>query len=178
MNKAKTLISYIPMLFGLLAMVYGFAVIVEKDAGWQLNFFIFSVTVVVSTVILLLIMRVQRERQKAQIGVFVSYPEGEGDAVEMLKRKLTNRLVIEGELAVKPGENIEHEVKRYVGKSSICFVLIGDKVSQQQKIEIKEIIRQKKKVIPIRLSPDVKMPTSLKNTKSILLSDFCSEAEK
>lgn len=165
--------AYISMLFGFLALIYGFAIIIEKEPRWLINLTIFTITIVVSIIILLLIMKVQRERQKSRLGVFVSYPEGQEKAVDMLKEKLASEHVIEGERVIRPGDNIEKEVKRYVSKSSVCFVLISNKISRQQKIEIREITRQKKRVIPLLLSSDVKMPASLKNTKSALLSEYC-----
>ena len=171
-RKETIVLSYVSMLLGLLALIYGFAVIVENNTDWLFNLGIFAITILVSIFILLLVMSMSKKRQEKMTGVYISYSGNDEDSALQLINSIKQRIVIQGEKDIKPGANIEKEVKRYIKESSLCFVVIGQKVSPQQKIEIKEMLRQDKQIIPVRISNEVKIPSNLRNTKSVLLSEF------
>ena len=97
--------------------------------------------------------------------VYVSYTQSENtdDAFKKLKAIYKKSILITVLDGIEPGDCLYDSMMVKIHESNFCIVLIDKELSSFQKKEIKEMKKQNKKIIPILVSKDTKIPKLLSN---------------
>lgn len=103
--------------------------------------------------------------------VYVSYTKSEytEEAFEKIKAIYKKRILVTVLDGMEPGDCLYDSMTMKIRESNFCIVLIDKELSSFQKKEIKEILRQNKKIIPILVSKEAKMPKLLSNISFLTL---------
>ena len=171
-KKVLAIFAYVQMFFAVVAVICGLIFVATTKEDWLYTLFIYIITILASVLVFFLFRAINNKNDSGNKNVFISYTSDDEAIAIRIKDKIPASRVILGEKDIPPGVNIEQEARRYIANSSYCFILIGHKMSPQQKYEIKEMLRTNKKIIPIKTSSEVKIPSNLKMTKSILVTDY------
>lgn len=107
-----------------------------------------------------------RYRQKKY---YVSFPIELKESVDNLRLK-NNISPDYGTDVLIPGIEFKDEIRKKISRTNICLVIISRKVSQLQKIEIQEMKKQKKQIIPIQ-SGDAYIPNVINNITPLIVEE-------
>lgn len=163
-------LTYVLIVALLSSMILFILVLTHKlgsDASSR-QLFIIIITVINLSVAIISFVATYISRSK----YYLSFSSSDGALVDEIARKLsiTERVISSNDISI--GLPIQDVVKKNISLSSCCFVLIGSKLSEEQKIEIKEMKQQGKRIIPVLLNEDSVLPASLKQYKSITINEF------
>lgn len=89
-----------------------------------------------------------------------------------LKQKYKVRIMVTVQDSVEPGNLVYESMKHQIAKCNFCFVLIAENLSSFQKKEIKEMKKQKKRIVPILLSDETVLPTILSDISPLKYDDL------
>ena len=110
-----------------------------------------------------------------KVHIFISYSYQNKKVAYDVAGNIKDMSVKVGVEDIPIGGNIERSIKKLIGNSLVCFVIIGNNISHTQKSEIKEMLKQKKKIIPIIVSRNANMPYVLKDINPITLDEFMAK---
>lgn len=159
------------LIVALLSSMLLFVLVLNHKLGSDANtrqLFIIIITVINLLVAIVSFVATYKSRSR----YYLSFCSSDGVVVdEMIKNfSKMERVISSNDISI--GLPIQDVVKKNISLSSICFVLIGSKVSEEQKIEIKEMKQQGKRIIPILLNEDSVLPASLKHYRAIKIDEF------
>lgn len=131
---------------------------------WGIIAFAASLSVVAITITAYLMS--SRYKQKTY---YVSFPLELKVDVDNL-RSINNISITYGTDSLIPGSDIKTEVRKNLSRCNVCLVIISKKVSSLQKIEIQEMKKMRKHIIPIR-NGSTYMPNTISGITPIVVDE-------
>ena len=153
-----------------ITIIYGLCLwmlIKRVSNGNDINEFITYISTIIAIIVCL--TTILRLRKKSYVYVSYSKTETTQGAFEKLKAIYRKRIFVTILDDVEPGDSLTDSMMIKIHESSFCIVLIDKELSPFQKKEIKEMKRQNKRIVPILVTKDTKIPTSLSYISFITL---------
>ena len=102
---------------------------------------------------------------------YISYGSDANEIADRLKRKIKGNYIISDFSDLVPGDDVQKSINKKIKKSSICFVIIGKRISQSQREEIRQIAKYSKHIVPILIDENVHCPHQIRGYVPLLLND-------
>lgn len=133
-----------------------------------LSILISSFAALITCVIAVAYLMMQNHRIKYG---YISYGLDANGIADRLKRILKSNYEIIEFSDFVPGDNIQQCINKKIKKSSICFVIIGKRISPFQREEIKQIAKYSKRIVPILIDENVHCPHQIRGYVPLMLND-------
>lgn len=110
------------------------------------------------------------QRHRIKYG-YISYGFDAIDIAARLKREIKGNYEISDFSDLVPGDNVQQCINKKIKKSSICFVIIGKRISSFQREEIRQIVKCSKRIVPILIDENVRCPRQIRGYVPLFLND-------
>jgi len=165
----------VSMILSFVCIIIAFINIVKNNPDWLKNLGIYSLTLVTISMVMLLIMYIQKSRFKKREKIYVSYTEKYKEKAEKVMEQFPQKSFVVGSGQIPAGSNMEKMIPPRIIGCSKCYVIIGESIDIAQKYEIREMVKKKKFVIPVLLHDDVDVPQNLRKYKPVAYDEFVKE---
>ena len=175
-SNIETVISFIAVLISITAIIIATK---TYNSDIKLSYIIIGIGAsFVGVVISLFIKKLFTPKSKDK--VYISYSDSDKNIAESIRRRLMHRQFILNidHSNISIGDNIDKIITKEIEDSSIIIILLS-KNSENSffvKNEIKLATRKKKKILPVKIDPDAKIPNELKNIRFADYSSNSTEA--
>jgi hypothetical protein len=170
-SKIETVFSFIAVIFSITAII-----IATKTYNSDINIYYLLIGAGASMVGVLISIFVKKLfTSKSKDKIYISYSDSDKSIAENIRKRLMQRHLILNidHSNISIGDNIDKIITQEIEDSYIIIILLS-KNSENSffvKNEIKLAIKKKKKILPVIIEPNVKIPSELKN---IRFADYSS----
>ena len=171
-RKIQDIIFVLIVCIAVVVISYALTVIVSSNPRWYQDLATYSVAVTALSIAMSIVVYIAKENKEKNTKIYISYSEEYAQEARRIVNLLQRESRIYSASHIYPGANIYETVPHYISECSVCYVILGNKISTFQKNEIGFMRHQSKIIIPILLNSDVKVPQYLRDKKPISYADF------
>ena len=171
-QRVKELLVWIYFAVAVMVIVYAFSDVVIKNPNWYHDLMSYCLIIMIMATLMLVFFYVRLSIARKRNKVYLSFNMLNENEAQRIIDLFPSDMQVYSTAYIFPGTNVNEIIPNYIASCSLCYILFGSKISQIQKFEIAEMNRQHKKVIPIILNVEDKIPQNLRNIMPITYTDF------
>lgn len=165
-NKAYYIFSIIAMSVSLMIAILSTNILEKVELDWKSLSLTISAAVASFFAVGLSMLMTRRNKTN----IYISYSPSESEVASKIQSVLSRENVLSS-TTFAPSDRLNYSVGKNIHKSKVCFLIIGNHVTQFQKYEMKELRSQKKKVYVITTPDCANVPQSYRELIPISSED-------